>query len=97
MRKIFLVLIGSALLLGAAGCGGEELPLPTDEPPTSVATPSPEVTSTPWPTTVPGAATCHLAPPIGVEVENLPPVTEEDWVRGPADAPVTVVEYADFQ
>lgn len=30
-------------------------------------------------------------------VEQLPEVSEEDWVKGNADAPVTIIEYADFQ
>jgi cyclophilin family peptidyl-prolyl cis-trans isomerase/protein-disulfide isomerase len=30
-------------------------------------------------------------------VDQLPPVTEEDWVYGDPDAPVTIVEYEDFQ
>ncbi len=25
------------------------------------------------------------------------PVSEEDWTRGPAEAPVTIVEYGDYQ
>lgn len=29
--------------------------------------------------------------------DQLPPVTDEDWVTGNPDAPVTIVEYADFQ
>ncbi len=29
--------------------------------------------------------------------DQLPPVTEEDWIKGDPDAPVTIVEYADFQ
>ncbi len=30
-------------------------------------------------------------------VEQLPEVSDGDWVKGNADAPVTIVEYADFQ
>lgn len=43
---------------------------------------------------------CVIVPPIGAD-ENvtsiLPPVSAEDWSIGPEDAPLTVVEYADFQ
>jgi hypothetical protein len=28
---------------------------------------------------------------------NFPPVTTSDWVKGPADAKVTIIEYSDFQ
>ncbi|MFU8826579.1 MAG: peptidylprolyl isomerase [Brevefilum sp.] len=30
-------------------------------------------------------------------VDQLPPVSEDDWVRGNPDAPITIIEYADFQ
>lgn len=30
-------------------------------------------------------------------VAQLPPVTEEDWIYGDPDAPITIVEYEDFQ
>lgn len=29
--------------------------------------------------------------------DQLPPVTEDDWIRGNPDAPITILEYADFQ
>ena len=30
-------------------------------------------------------------------IDQLPPLSDEDWVRGNPDAPITIIEYADFQ
>jgi hypothetical protein len=39
-----------------------------------------------------------VAAPFDPPVESgIPPITEEDHVHGPADAPITLIEYADFQ
>jgi len=96
MRKIALLLI--VLLLGlVAGCGGESVsPTPTSTPrPTSVpdtATAVPAASATPS-----GPASCVEAPFDFPPEPRIPPVTEEDHIRGPADAPITFIEYADFQ
>jgi len=92
MRKLALLLI--VMLLGlVAGCGNES--------PSPAASPSPlPATSAPAPTTVvepSGPATCVVSPfefPIN---PNIPPVTEVDHTEGPDDAPITFIEYADFQ
>ena len=95
MRKLFLFLILGVLLAVAVGCG--EKPTPTSTPrPTATPTPVPP-DETPAVTPSAAQAGCRMAPPFGQPLAGLPPVTAEDWVRGPADAPVTLIEYADFQ
>ncbi|HIE38671.1 MAG TPA: hypothetical protein EYH30_03805 [Anaerolineales bacterium] len=96
MRKALFLTIAVALLAVAAGCGGEEPP-PTSNVPTLVVTPTVPTATTPPATTEPGQAVCRAAPPVGTVAEGLPPVTDQDWIRGPADAPITMIEYADFQ
>jgi cyclophilin family peptidyl-prolyl cis-trans isomerase len=45
-----------------------------------------------------GCTVATLLPGADPEVESLfPPISEADWIRGPSDAAVTIVEYADFQ
>ncbi len=92
MRKVWFVLMLAALTVTVSGCGGGgATATPTTAPP---PTPTPE----PVPTSVPTEeSSCQTIPMMGQPINNLPPVTAEDWVRGPADASVTLIEYADFQ
>jgi hypothetical protein len=98
MRKH--ALLTAILLLGlVVGCnGGAVSPTPSPSPspqPTSAqevptAAPSASLTAS-------GPATC-VAVPLEFEAESrIPPVTEADHVHGPADASITLIEYADFQ
>lgn len=51
--------------------------------------------SEPEPT--PPPAFC-MAQPLNLPVEpRIPPVTEADYIHGPTNAPITIIEYADFQ
>ncbi len=68
-------------------------PAPTSEPTAWVPIPlNPqttwEVTAAPTASAVPGTLQPTLAP--------IPPITDSDWTRGPADAPITLRLYSDF-
>jgi hypothetical protein len=71
---------------------------PSPEPP-----PLPEVSPTPTDDQPgnPAEANCTVVsqqPTPGPTEQSLfPPVSKTDWVRGPEDAKVTIIEYGDFQ
>lgn len=83
-----LLTLSSLVLLAACGPGASI--------PTATALPSLE----PSPTTTQESVcqSIYLEPtPDAKESSLFPPVTEQDYVVGPKDAPMTIIEYGDFQ
>jgi hypothetical protein len=102
MRKfIILALLLAALTL--TGCIPEVQTTPSvAATATSVARPAPTVVlSVPTETSLLPDAGCTVIskkPTPGPTAESpFPPVSNTDWVKGPADAKVTIIEYSDFQ
>lgn len=69
----------------------------TDPPPLPEVSPTPEAASV----EVQGEAYCTVVSrqptPGPTEQSVFPLVDETDWVHGPEDAKVTIIEYGDFQ
>ena len=98
MRQHALPLV--VLLMGlVAGCSNGAVS-PTS-PPTRPPSPTPAgetVTVTPLVGITPsGPAECVVEPIDFPTNSAIPAVTEEEHIHGPADAPITLVEYGDFQ
>jgi cyclophilin family peptidyl-prolyl cis-trans isomerase/protein-disulfide isomerase len=81
----------AVLLLGA--CGGQATPVPS---PTAAPTNPP---AAPVEAAAPPSCTAISPQPTPGPTEQslFPLVSETDWVKGPADAAVTIIEYSDFQ
>ena len=107
MRKLVL-LIALVVTLGVlTGCGQETTPAepsptftpepaaPTEAPPSPTSEPAAEATDPVTTETPSGPATCEV---FSLPVESrIPDLDEDDHVVGPEDAPITFIEYADFQ
>ncbi len=102
MRKILLpLLFVAALVLTACGTktASQTAPVATQagggsEPTSSAPTPTPApFTDDQTPCKTYNILDQVLATPD----PKLPPVTAEDWVKGPANAPITFLEYSDLQ
>lgn len=93
MRTRFLLFLLAATTLGLSACSAG-VPVTVTETPTATLAPAtlPSATATP-------ASSCSVvhAEPTPVSESLFPAVNETDFTLGPADAPVTVIEYCDFQ
>ena len=100
MRKyILLLMVVTAVVL--AGCSPQVQAAPTPTA-TTTAPPAPTVVLT-----VPaqlslfpdsGCTVITQKPTPGPTLESIyPSVSDADWVKGPASAKVTIIEYSDFQ
>ena len=93
-KKIMFVLILGVLLVSA--CTPQATP--TTEPTAAITeTESAALTGLMPCTTVYDYELSEEAVTYQAVVDQLPAVSDEDWVRGNPDAPITIVEYADFQ
>jgi cyclophilin family peptidyl-prolyl cis-trans isomerase/protein-disulfide isomerase len=105
MRKVWFLVTAMALLVTIVGCDNIDTSVePTSMVPTLASGDDPDPTPVPVETPIvaptveaTGPGTCRVAPPIGDVAQGLPEITEEDHILGPVDAPVTLIEYADFQ
>ncbi len=91
MKRTILLLIlsiGSIFILNA--CASQ-----TEIPPTPIIVTNPIILNTPTP--VYGCSTISAEPTPALANSIYPPVSGTDFSAGPADAPVTLVLYCDFQ
>lgn len=91
MKKIFIafVILGAAFLVTACTTDKSSTPTPyIVENPVIPDTPTPEFS----------CSVIHVEPtPVANTQSLVPPVSNMDFSIGPADAPVTILEYCDFQ
>lgn len=99
MRRFFPLLLLVMLVL--AGCLPKAQLTPTNTPTSSirptqtVALIVPQVSPIPLDT---GCTAVTREPTPGPTAESVvPPVSDTDWIKGAADAKVTIIEYSDFQ
>jgi len=111
--KILIVIVLATLLLSACQPAQTSTPSEATQPvstgeATSAEAPQPaDVTAEPPKATLPLTASrepmngCRVTgsslQPNPTLVALFPAVTENDWVKGPSDARVTILEFSDFQ
>jgi hypothetical protein len=100
MRK-YLIIVLLITAVGLAGCLPQVQASPTSTV-TTTARPAPTVVLTvptqaaPFPDSDCTVVTQKPTP--GPTAESIfPPISNTDWVKGPANAKLTIIEYSDFQ
>ncbi len=105
--KILIMLVLATLLLSACQPAQTATPSEATEAISAEAPQATDVTAEPPKATLPLAASgepmngCRVTgsqlQPNPTLVALFPAVTENDWVKGPSDARVTILDFSDFQ
>lgn len=96
MKKLLIPAL-LILTLGLAACGTETAETPTPAPTEPPAASEPAPASSDEPNEENPCTTFNIMDGIlGNEVQGLPPVTEDDWIKGANDAPITLMVYSDL-
>jgi cyclophilin family peptidyl-prolyl cis-trans isomerase/protein-disulfide isomerase len=89
VRRALWLVCAALLLVACAPRASSPTPAPTAWVPIPLSTAStPAIPSTPSASAAPVTPLPTLAP--------IAPITDADWTRGPADAPITLLLYSDF-
>jgi cyclophilin family peptidyl-prolyl cis-trans isomerase/protein-disulfide isomerase len=86
------VIILTSFIVGVAACAGPSTPTTPTSTSTVITPARLGPTSTPRPTSPPAATSAPAPTRI-----PLAPITVDDWIRGPREAPASFVVYCDFQ
>ena len=92
-KKILFILLVGVLVLTACTSNATSAPEATE----ALEEAPVELTGTMPCATVYEYETSEEADLYQAVADQLPPLTDEDWARGDPNAPITIVEYADFQ
>jgi len=101
-RKFLFILVVTTVLISACSIPAATV-IPTDsataptEAVKAVSTETDQVSSSADDDMMPGCTLTTNTEPQPTEESLFGPITESDWVIGPEDATVTLIEYSDFQ
>jgi hypothetical protein len=96
LRKYLLNIVPILLAFLVPACAGAVPQAPTTVPQASPTLPP--ATFAPTPTNQPACSVVSASYlPKASPNSPIPLVSELDWSRGPVDAPLTIIEYGDFQ
>lgn len=94
LKTYFFLLLSFSSLLLLSSCSSQQAETPTSN---AVSSPTPTLVPATATVSTSGCTAINTIPTPNASSSSFPAVTTADYTRGPSDAPVTMIEYCDFQ